>query len=180
MVRMPADTTLRLVEPKDAAALALVFENSWEHLKPFQPARDPEFFTEAGQHQRIETALADTAAGTSVPFVIEAGENEIVGELTLSGITYGAFRSCAMGYWVSADHLRRGHASAAVRLAVSHAFDVLGLHRVQAETLPENAASQAILDHTGFTRIGLAPDYLRIGGRWRDHVLYQLLNPGSD
>lgn len=177
MVRMPTDTTLRLVAPEDAAALARIFKNSWEHLKPFQPARDPEFFTEAGQRQRIETALTGKAAGTSAPFVIVAGENEIVGELTPSGITYGAFRSCAMGYWVRADRLRRGHASAAVRLAISHAFDVLGLHRVQAEALPENVASQAILDHTGFTRIGLAPDYLRINGRWRDHILFQLLNP---
>jgi ribosomal-protein-alanine N-acetyltransferase len=31
-----------------------------------------------------------------------------------------------------------------------------------------------------FVRYGLAPKYLRIAEAWRDHVLYQLLNPAAD
>jgi ribosomal-protein-alanine N-acetyltransferase len=173
-------THLRLVAPDDAATLARLFTDSWDHLRPFQPSREPAFFTEPGQRQRIESALAAADSGASVPFLIESGAGEIVGELTLSGITYGAFRSCAMGYWIRSDRLRHGHASAAVELALTHAFDTLHLHRVQAETLPENLASQAILDHAGFTSIGVAPDFLRINGAWRDHILFQRLNAEAD
>ena len=32
-------------------------------------------------------------------------------------------------------------------------------------------------DRNGFARFGVAPGYLRIAGAWRDHAMYQLLNP---
>jgi ribosomal-protein-alanine N-acetyltransferase len=34
-----------------------------------------------------------------------------------------------------------------------------------------------VLERNGFTRIGVAPAYLSIAGRWQDHALYQLTNP---
>ena len=49
----------------------------------------------------------------------------------------------------------------------------LGLHRIQAATLLHNAASQRILNKSGFTQIGLAPLYLKIAGQWQDHLLFQ-------
>jgi [ribosomal protein S5]-alanine N-acetyltransferase len=53
------------------------------------------------------------------------------------------------------------------------AFGELGLHRVEAGTLVDNVGSQRVLEKNRFTRIGLAPRYLHIGGAWRDHLLYQ-------
>jgi len=55
------------------------------------------------------------------------------------------------------------------------AFGELGLHRVQAATLLHNTGSQRVLKRNGFTRIGVAPRYLRIAGEWQDHVLFQRL-----
>ena len=48
------------------------------------------------------------------------------------------------------------------------AFGELGLHRLQAETLLDNVASQKVLERNGFVRIGMAPTYLKIAGRWQD------------
>ena len=59
------------------------------------------------------------------------------------------------------------------------AFAELGLHRIQAETLLDNLASQRVLERNGFARIGMAPAYLKIAGRWQDCFLYQLINPGA-
>jgi ribosomal-protein-alanine N-acetyltransferase len=59
------------------------------------------------------------------------------------------------------------------------AFGELGLHRVEAATLVHDAASQRVLGHTGSTRYGLAPGYLRIAGRWQDHVPFRLLDPAA-
>jgi ribosomal-protein-alanine N-acetyltransferase len=67
----------------------------------------------------------------------------------------------------------KGVGSAAVEFAVEAARSDLGLHRLQAATLPHNAASQRILRRAGFEQIGLAPRYLRIAGSWQDHVLFQ-------
>ncbi len=67
-------------------------------------------------------------------------------------------------------------ATAAVADAARRAFNDLGLHRLQADTLVDNAASRAVLAHNGFIEIGRAPRYLRIAGRWQDCVLHQLLH----
>ena len=62
-----------------------------------------------------------------------------------------------------------------MRATLDLAFGELGLHRVQAATLPHNAASQRVLTNNGFALIGVAPRYLRIAGRWQDHLLFQRL-----
>jgi RimJ/RimL family protein N-acetyltransferase len=33
-----------------------------------------------------------------------------------------------------------------------------------------------VLERNGFARIGLAPTYLKIAGRWQDCVLYPVIN----
>ncbi len=176
---MSTGTRLRPVELADAAELAAIVSASADHLRPFEPTRPESYFTEAGQRATIGGLLAAARTGGSVPFVIVGDDDELLGRITLSGVTRGALQSCALGYWVRADRVRQGHATRAVGLAVAHAFGALGLHRVQAETLPENTASQRALERNGFTRYGLAPQYIRIAGEWRDHVMFQVLVPGD-
>ncbi len=173
-------TRVRLIRVEDAAELSRIVTDSADHLRPWEPTRTPAYFTERGQRRLIEGLLRFHRAGTTVPFIVESEIGEILGRLTLNGVTHGAFDSCSMGYWIRADRLRRGHATRAVAAGVHHAFEDLGLHRVQAETLPENAASQAVLAANGFTRIGAAAQYLRIDGRWRDHLLFQVVNAAPD
>ena len=104
-------------------------------------------------------------------------DGAVVGRVTLSDITRGTFSSCHLGYWLSQDHNGRGLATTAVGEIVRIAFDELGLHRVEAGTMPHNARSRAVLERNGFARFGYAPAYLKIAGEWQDHVLYQALNP---
>ncbi len=171
------DTRLRPLRLDDAAVLAAVITENADHLRPWEPARAPSYYTESGQRDVITQALATQRAGNAVPFVIESTDGELLGRITLSGVVRGALQSCAMGYWIRADRTRQGHASRAVRAAADHAFEVLRLHRVQAETLPENVGSQRALESAGFTRYGFAPEYIKINGVWRDHVMFQLLAP---
>ena len=83
--------------------------------------------------------------------------------------------SCAIGYWVDAARNGRGLATTAVGDILRFAFGELSLHRVEAATLVDNLASQRVLAKNGFERIGIARRFLRIGGDWRDHVLFQRL-----
>jgi ribosomal-protein-alanine N-acetyltransferase len=62
-----------------------------------------------------------------------------------------------------------------INVAVALSFGEYGLHRLQAGTLVHNHRSQQVLERNGFTRIGLAPRYLRIAGEWQDHLLFQRL-----
>jgi [ribosomal protein S5]-alanine N-acetyltransferase len=73
---------------------------------------------------------------------------------------------------VASEANGRGVATEAVRQILAVAFETLGLHRVQAATLPHNAGSQKVLARNGFERIGHARSYLHIDGRWQDHILF--------
>jgi ribosomal-protein-alanine N-acetyltransferase len=63
----------------------------------------------------------------------------------------------------------------AVAAAVRFGFATLRLHRIEAACIPDNAPSIALLRRNGFRREGLARAYLKINGRWRDHVLFALV-----
>ncbi len=114
-----------------------------------------------------------------MPWVIVNDDGAIAGRLTLSGIVRGPFQSCSVGYWLAEDQTGEGLATEAVRAAVEFAFTQLELHRVQAETLVQNVASQRVLARTGFDQYGLAPRYLNIAGRWQDHLMFQRLNDSA-
>ena len=63
----------------------------------------------------------------------------------------------------------------AVGCVLDYAFDTLKLHRVEAACLPSNEASRRLLQKCGFREEGLARQYLKINGRWCDHVTYGIL-----
>ena len=165
---------VRLVRPDDAAALAEVLVRSRAALAPWDPVRTEAYFTPAGQRSGIVGALGVHGTGTSWPGVVLV-DGAPAGRVNLNNVVRGAFDSADLGYWVDVDQQGRGVATAAVRAVLVVAFDELGLHRVQAGTLLRNAPSRRVLAKNGFTEIGVAPRYIRIAGRWQDHVLHQRL-----
>ncbi|PZR52200.1 GNAT family N-acetyltransferase [Xylanimonas oleitrophica] len=164
---------MRLLREGDGAALAAAYARNREHLAPWDPERPDDFYDPAWQEQQVAGAVAEHAAGRHVPLVLAADDGSVVGRLNVATIVRGAFMSASLGYWVDGGRTGQGLMSAAVAAAVVHARDVLGLHRLEAATLLHNGASQAVLARNGFERVGLAPRYLRIAGRWQDHVLFQ-------
>lgn len=170
--------TTRLVALEDAPPLAELLRRNREFLAPWEPIRPDDYFTVDGQRRAIQEALERCENGTGVAHVI-LDRGDIVGRVTLSNIVRGPFQSCSLGYFVGSAHNGRGLATAAVRDIIRVAFDELGLHRIEAGTLVHNVASQRVLERNGFVRFGVAPAYLNIAGRWQDHALYQVLNPGA-
>ncbi|WIB16481.1 GNAT family N-acetyltransferase [Curtobacterium sp. MCPF17_050] len=166
---------IRLVSPEDSTALADLLVRNREFLAPWSPIRADGHETVEGQRSDIALVLDRHQRGEAAPFVILDDDGGVAGRLTLSGIVRGPFRSCAMGYWLSEDRTGRGLATRAVAAALGHAFDELALHRVQAETLVHNTASQRVLARNGFLQYGQAPRYLEIAGRWQDHLMFQRL-----
>jgi [ribosomal protein S5]-alanine N-acetyltransferase len=167
------------VRVEDAAVLAELVTANREFMARWDPARDDDFFTLAAQRTMIGAALERKARGLTEPHVILDEEGRVVGRINLHTIVRAAFQSCNVGYWVSQQANGRGLATAAVRRMKQVAFGELGLHRIEAGTLPDNFRSQRVLERNGFERFGLAPNYLKIAGKWQDHVLFQVLNPES-
>jgi [ribosomal protein S5]-alanine N-acetyltransferase len=112
--------------------------------------------------------------GTSLPFALRV-EGRLAGQVTLDNIVRGALRSGYLGYWIDRSVAGRGMASLAVALVCDHAFNQVGLHRVEADIRPENLPSQRLVERLAFQREGLLRRYLDIDGDWRDHISYALL-----
>lgn len=169
------DVRTRLVGEDDVPALVDLLRRNRAALAPWEPARTDEWFTAGVQQRLVADDLVRHATGVVLPLVI-TGDGEPIGRITVNDVVRGAFQSAHLGYWVDRAHQRRGVATAAVADAVRRAFDDLGLHRLQADTLVHNAASRAVLARNGFVEIGRAPRYLKIAGRWQDCVLHQRLH----
>jgi [ribosomal protein S5]-alanine N-acetyltransferase len=169
----------RLITPDDAPVLAHLATVNRAFLTPWEPARSEAHFTEAGQRLAIQAALAEHAHGRNLPFVIVDETAAVVGRINLNNIVRGASQSASLGYWLDQASGGRGLATTAVRDITRLAFAELGLHRIQADTLVDNVPSQRVLARTGFVRMGLAPSYLKIAGRWQDCILHQLVNEAA-
>lgn len=143
-------------------------------MSPFDP-RPPKGLDPYGESgfgallERFEDPHAD------VSLVSRIADDLIVGGINLSQIVYGPFRSAYLGYWIGAPHLRQGYMTEALQLALTRAFHQLGLHRVEANIVPDNEPSLALVRRAGFAREGYSRRYLEIAGRWRDHVRFALL-----
>jgi [ribosomal protein S5]-alanine N-acetyltransferase len=169
------DVRIRPVDLADAPAIADLVTRNRDHQRDTEPIRPEHFYSTSGQEEHISHALETAAAGTGAMFVIEA-DGVLAGRIYLNTIVRGAFQSASVGYSVDHACTGRGVATGAVRRLIDVAFGELELHRLQADVLTANVASQRVLAKCGFQWFGRAPDYLRIAGRWQEHELYQLIN----
>jgi ribosomal-protein-alanine N-acetyltransferase len=174
VVLTEGDVSLRPLRRRDQDAwMALRAQNiawldPWDATSPV-PIRGPRpTFWEF-----VRSLSAQARTGSSLPFAVEY-RGYLVGQLTVTGITYGSLRSASIGYWVSQHVAGRGIIPTAVALATDHCFDVLGLHRVEINIRPENTPSLRVVAKLGFRDEGLRARYLHIGDRWCDHRSFAL------
>jgi ribosomal-protein-alanine N-acetyltransferase len=169
-------TAIRPPEAGDLPALVESRMRNRAFLAEWEPLRDESFFSPAGQAR--ELALDDAAwrTATGFPFaVLDAAEDDrLIGRVALANVVRGVWQNATLGYWISEDAGGRGHATAAVGLALRFAFDIAGLHRVQPAIMPRNARSRRVVEKCGFRHEGVALRYLRINGVWEDHDMYAL------
>jgi ribosomal-protein-alanine N-acetyltransferase len=123
--------------------------------------------------QLVDHYDGEARAGRMLPFALEVADL-LVGQLNLASVTWGSFRSCAAGYWVSRSVAGRGIVPTALAVAGDHALGAVGLHRIEVNIRPENAASLAVVRKLGFRAEGLRPRLLHIDGAWRDHLSFAL------
>ena len=101
--------------------------------------------------------------------ILDRATEALVGVVNLNEIVRGSFWSAYAGYWIVQRRCGAGLMTEALGLALRHGFETVGLHRVEANVQPGNAASLGLVRKLGFVREGYSERYLKIGGQWRDH-----------
>lgn len=87
-------------------------------------------------------------------------------------------RSAAVGIVIGAvDDRGHGLGTDAMRALVAHAVKDLGLHRIELEVFPDNAAALASYQRCGFVRDGVRRAAMFKDGAFRDLVLMSILAP---
>jgi [ribosomal protein S5]-alanine N-acetyltransferase len=167
---------LRTPRMEDYAAWARLRAKSRAFLEPWEPSWPHDDLTSAAFRLRVKRYNREIRDDLSYPFfILRRGDSEFLGALTLSNIRRGAAQMASLGYWIGEPFAKRGHMFEAVRAVLPFAFGHLHLHRVEAACLPTNIASIALLQKCGFQREGIARSYLKINGKWQDHLLFALL-----
>ncbi|MGW7055268.1 GNAT family N-acetyltransferase [Streptomyces sp. NPDC054887] len=106
--------------------------------------------------------------------VCERPHGAIAGFININNIVGGGFLCGALGYGAFAHAAGRGLMSEGLGLVVDRAFGPLGLHRLEANIQPGNAASLALVRRAGFRLEGFSPDFIYVDGAWRDHERWAL------
>ncbi|MDQ6421746.1 GNAT family protein [Paenibacillus sp. LHD-117] len=171
---------LRRLEPTggDAAAVLDYFKRNERFLEAWEVKREASYYTLDAQTDllRQDQAMMNTSQMSKF-WLYKCGEPErIIGSVALSNIVRGAFLSCHLGYRLDEAELNKGFMTEAIGRVVAYAFEELGLHRIEANIMPRNTASLKVVEKLGFRDEGLALRYLKINGKWEDHIHMVLLN----
>jgi [ribosomal protein S5]-alanine N-acetyltransferase len=126
--------------------------------------------------EQFDELLARCARDDVLCLLVQPLESprDVAGVFTISQIVRGLFQSAYLGYYAGARYAGRGYMREALELVLDHAFDGLGLHRLEANIQPGNVSSVALARRAGFRLEGFSPRYLLIGGEWRDHERYAI------
>ena len=105
-------------------------------------------------------------------------EEKFIGQITLGGLVFGAYRGGHIGYWIDQRFSNMGYTSR-VQALTDYAFKELQLHRIEINLRPENQASRKVAEKCGYYYEGLRLRYLHIAGDWRDHLTFVRENPNN-
>jgi ribosomal-protein-alanine N-acetyltransferase len=162
---------VRSARPSDRAAYGALLRASAAHLAPWEPRhRDP---TGRLRFDKLLAARADPSVVRAL--IVRRRDGELLGQANLNQIVRGVAQSASLGYWLGGAHVGQGYMSEALGLLMRHAFRTLKLHRLEINVMPRNGRSRRVARRLGFRLEGRSPGFLKIAGRWEDHMRYALL-----
>ena len=126
---------------------------------------------------------------TGIRWAISIREEKlIIGTIGFKGFVPG--HKSFVSYEVHPEFGSKGYATEALATVVDYAFGPMDLHRLEAEVMPGNVASEKVLAKNGFTKEGLLKEWMYWDGVYFDITLFALLqsdyriqqskNPGNN
>jgi RimJ/RimL family protein N-acetyltransferase len=153
---------LRVMERED---LPLVTE--WSNDPDFGGEFEP---IEQNSRREIEKWYESLPPGEKW-FIIEKKDGKRIGQIVQSP----SKQHLRIGYTIVPEERGKGYCTEAVKIIVDYVFLSKIAVRIEAETNPENRASQRVLEKAGFTKEGVIRKSVYARGKWLDGILYSIL-----
>jgi len=168
---------LRPPEYKDWQKWSQLRRVNMSYLKPWEPTWNIHELERSYFVKRVRFFEKLSINDEAYSFLIfEKPELQLIGEININNVQRGVVQSCSVGYWISEDKMGLGLMSEAISLIKKFTFDELELHRIEAACLQKNQRSLNTLKKNNFNIEGVAKKYLKINGKWQDHILLSCIN----
>lgn len=172
---------LKVLDESYADKVLDYYKRNRDFLGEWEPIRDASFY-EAEYHRnqlQIDSSCIKDGNALRLWLFKKEEPDKIIGAFAFNNIVRGAFLSCHLGYKLDKDELNKGYISEAIKKGIEIIFDEYKLHRIEANIMPKNKASLRVVEKLGFYNEGLAYKYLKIHGKWEDHIHMVLLNDNA-
>ena len=146
---------------------------------PWSPQPQNNFHTTGYQEKLLKEKQKLAEEGKELRFYIfkkDGNAGCIVGDIGFSNIVRGILLSAFLGYKIDGAEASKGYMTEALKVAIEYVFNNLKLHRIEANVMPHNIPSIKLLQKLKFEREGYSRKYLKINGKWEDHLRFALLN----
>lgn len=145
----------------------------------YEPTRPGNFYTLGHQQALLKCEYKLAAKLSTIRFYVfkKDAPRTIIGTVCLHDVLRMPYSCCEIGYKFDHAYQHQGYAREAVAKALDIAFGELGLHRVFARVVPDNASSIRLLKSLDFMEEGLEHGCTQIQGTWTDHLRFALLSP---
>ncbi|MGX1541339.1 GNAT family N-acetyltransferase [Streptomyces adustus] len=165
------------LEPLSTEHLGELFEASGGDEEVWRWQGGPAPQTEAELGGKLATLLDAAEQGASVPFaVVHRADGRAIGWTTYMDIDVADERLEIGWTWYGRAYWRTAVNTESKLLLLTHAFEDLGMGRVQLKTDHLNHRSQAAIARIGARREGVLRRHRRRpDGTWRDSVYFSIL-----
>jgi ribosomal-protein-alanine N-acetyltransferase len=107
--------------------------------------------------------------------IFEKKTGRMMGFILIALVLRFNVQSARISYALFNNYWKHGYGKEAVQAAIDFAFRRLKLHRLEAEILPHNHASVALVRGLGFRFEGVRRGAVFFNRKWHDHAIYALL-----
>lgn len=178
---MRADPAMQIVTER--LVLREFVESDWEAVLAYQ--RDPLYLRYLAWESRtaedarafVGMFIAQQLASPRIKFqlaVTTKADGRLIGNAGIRREKSDDLEA-EIGYEFAPDVWGCGYATEAAGAIVAHGFRELGVHRVSAWCIAENAGSARVLEKLGMQLEGRLREKERFKGRWWDALLYAVL-----
>lgn len=169
---------LKILDGEYNHEVAKYYKRNREFLKPWETKRTDMFYTSKFQKIQLNKDLKDIEDGKLLRFWIfkKSKDMKLIGNIGLTNIIRGDFLSGHLGYRLDKDEINEGYMTEVTEKIIEIIFNEYKLHRIETNIMLKNKASIRLLEKLNFSQEGVCKKYLRVDGKWEDHLRMVLLN----